>query len=45
MNNWLENIVKKLEEELNNSKNDFENLEMIYKNSFCKCDSSFHENC
>jgi len=41
MNNWLENRVKTLEEELNNSKNYFENLEMIFKNSSCKCDSSF----
>jgi len=45
MNNWLENKVKALEEKLNNSKNDFENLEMIYKNSFCKCDYRFCENC
>jgi len=41
MNNWLENRVKALEEELNNSKNGFKNLELIYKNSSCKCDSSF----
>jgi len=41
----LENIVKTLEEELNNSKTNFENLEMIHKNSSCKCDSSFCENC
>ena len=26
LNNWLENIVKTLEEELRNSKTDFENL-------------------
>jgi len=45
MNNWLENRVKALEEELNNLKNDFANLELIYKNAFCKCDSSFFENC
>jgi len=45
MNNWLENRVKTLEEELNNSKNNFENLEMIYENSSCKCDSSFCKNC
>jgi len=45
MNNWLENRVKTLEEELNNSKNDFENLEVIYKNSSCKCDFSYCENC
>jgi len=31
LNNWLENKVKTLEEELNNSKKDFESLEMIYK--------------
>jgi len=41
----LENKVKALEEELNNLKTDFENLEMIYKNSSCKCDFSFCENC
>ena len=32
LNNWLENIVKALEEDLGNSKNDFENLELIDKN-------------
>jgi len=46
LNNSLENRVKILEEELNNSKTDFENLEMIYQNSSCKCvDSSSCENC
>jgi len=45
LNNWLENRAKALEEELNNLKNDFENLELIYKKSYCKCDSSFCENC
>ena len=45
LDNWLENRVKTLEEELNHSKTDFESLEMIYKNSSCKCDSSFCENC
>ena len=30
---------------MDNSKNDFENLELINKNSSCKCDSSFCENC
>jgi len=44
-NNWLENRVKILEEELNNSKTDFENLEMIYQNSSCTCDSTSCENC
>jgi len=42
MNNWLENRVKTLEKEMNNSKTHFENLEMIYKNSSCNCDSSHH---
>jgi len=46
LNNSLGNRVKILEEEFNNSKTNFENLEMIYQNSFCKCvDSSFCENC
>jgi len=45
LNNWLENRVKSLEEELEKSKIDFENLELIYKNSFCMCDSSVYENC
>jgi len=44
-NNWMENRVKILEEELNNSKSYFENLEMVYQNSFCKCDSTSCENC
>jgi len=30
---------------LENSKTDFENLEMLYKNSFCKCVSLVCENC
>ena len=34
-----------MEEELENSKNDFENLELVYKNSPCKCDSNVCENC
>jgi len=37
--------VKALEEELENSKTDFENLEMLYKNSSCKGDSLVCENC
>jgi len=45
LNNWLEIRVKTLEEELEHSKNDFENLEVIYKNSYCKCNSSVCENC
>ena len=34
-----------MEKELTHSKKDFESLEMIYKNTSCKCDSSFCENC
>jgi len=30
---------------LENSKTDFENLEMLYKNSSCKCDSLVCKNC
>jgi len=45
LNNWLENRVKSLEEELEKSKVDFENLDLIYNNSSCMCDSSFCENC
>jgi len=45
MNSWLENRVKTLEEELENSKTDFENLEIVYKNSSCKCDTLICENC
>jgi len=45
LNNWLENKFKALKEVLENSKTDFENLEMLYKNSSCKCDSLVCENC
>jgi len=45
MNSWLEKKVKTLEEELENSKTDFENLEIVYKNSSCKCDTLVCENC
>jgi len=46
LNNWLENRVKTLEEELNHSKTDIETLEMIYQNSSYECvDSRFCENC
>ena len=41
----MESRVKILEEELKNSKTDFENLEMIYQNSSCKCDSTSCKNC
>jgi len=46
LNNWLENKVKSLEEELNNTKIDFENLEIFYKRYYCKCaDIKNCENC
>jgi len=46
LNNWLENRVKTLEEELSHSKTYFETLEMIYQNSSRKCvDSNFCDNC
>ena len=45
LNNCLENRVKSLEEELRKTKEDFENLDLIYKNSTCSCDSKFCENC
>jgi len=41
----LEKRFKTLEEELENSINDFETLELIYKNSSYECDSSFCKNC
>jgi len=44
INNCLENRVKTLEEELENSKTDFKNLEILYKNSSCKCDTLICEN-
>jgi len=40
----METKVKTLEEELKNSRNDFETLELIYKNSSCEYDSSFCKN-
>jgi len=45
LNNWLENRVKSLEEELSETKEDFENLELIYKNSSCSCEIKACENC
>jgi len=44
LNNWLEKRVKILEEELENSRNDFETLELNYKNSSHECDSRFCKN-
>ena len=37
--------MKALEEELENSKKDFKNLENHCKNSSCKCDTFICENC
>ena len=45
LNNWLENRVKSLEEELSKTKEYFENLDLIYKNSSCICEKKFCENC
>jgi len=44
LNNWLENRVKSLEEELSKTKEDFENLDLVYKNSSCSCESKVCEN-
>jgi len=44
-NNWLEDRVKVFEKDLNNSKIDFENLEIIYQIFSCKCESSSCKNC
>jgi len=44
-NIWLKEKIKVLEKDLNNSNADFQNLEMIYQNSFYKCDSSICKNC
>ena len=45
LNKWLEKRVKALEEELEKSKSDFENLENHCKNSYGKCDTLICENC
>jgi len=41
----LANRVKSLEEELSKTKEDFENLDLVYKNSCCNCESKVCENC
>ena len=41
----MEDKVKSLEEELRKSKEDFENLDLVYKNSSCNCESNICENC
>jgi len=40
-NNKLKEKIIVLENDLNHSNADFKNLELIYQNSSCKCDSSF----
>ena len=45
LNSWLEKRVKKLEEDLEKEKSDFEKLEIHFKNSSCKCDTLICENC
>jgi len=45
LNNWMENRVKSLEEVLEKTKEDFENLDLIYKSSVCCCESKVCENC
>jgi len=44
-NNKLKKRITVLENDLNQSNADLKNLELIYKNSSCKCDSSFCKNC
>jgi len=41
----LENRVKYLEEELSKTKEEFENLDLVYKNSSCSCESKVCGNC
>jgi len=45
LNNWLENKVKDLEEEMCKTNEDLENLDLIYKNSSCSCEKISCENC
>jgi len=44
LDNWLENRAKSLEKELSKTKEDFENLEVVYKNSSCSCKTKACEN-
>jgi len=39
LNNWLENRVNVLEKELADLKEDFENMDLIYRNSTYDCES------
>ena len=45
LNNWLKKRFKALDEELSKTKEDFENLDLIYKNSSCSCEIKACENC
>jgi len=45
LNNWLENKVTSLEEELCKTNEDLEHLDLIYKNSSCSCEKMNFENC
>jgi len=45
VNNWLKEKIKVLENYLHKSNIDFENLELIYQNSYCRFDSIFCKNC
>ena len=45
LNNWIENKVKDQEEELCRTKEDLENMDLIYKNSSCSCEKIICENC
>jgi len=45
LNNWLENKVKDLEEDLCKTKEDLENLDLIYKDCSCICVIKACENC
>ena len=44
-NNKLKEKITVLENDLSHTNADFENLELIYKNSSCNCDSSCCKNC
>ncbi|XP_068462963.1 uncharacterized protein [Phaseolus vulgaris] len=45
LNNWLENKVKDMEEELCKTNEDLEHLDLIYKNSSYSCEKISCENC
>jgi len=45
LSSLLENKVKSFEEELSKTKEYFENLDLVYKNFSCNCESKVCENC